>query len=182
MDGKKGRDMRTKRRAGFETIDTVGDGSATSLPLGYRKLDWTGISAYSAGDKTGDLAGMGIIPNTGTGVGIIPSSFIVSSEEAFTFRRGFFSSAWRDDATVTVQGFRLDANGFAQIAAETSFTVDHAENKLMRFGKMFQDMDAIRIFATGGTIHAPDNKDFLKGNQLLVDDLRFVFDSEVVIA
>ncbi len=149
--------MSNKVKINFENI--AASGADALIPNGYDGFDWNNFGAY---DPDASVTS-GYVPHGGTAVGFNyaanPGSF--SSVEQFDFKRGYFSAAWLDGLSITVNGYR---NGVL-VATET-FNADYGQNELVTFDKSFHKLDKVEFASSGGTEHFPG----VSGTHISMDD------------
>ncbi len=112
----------------------LSNGGEQAVPDGYVGFDWSGVGVYRPdggirGYQTADgTANLGFI---GEANGLELAGYedhaagtaaVITRDEAFTFRGGAFSSAFRDDLAVTVRAY-ADADG-TELIGTASFELD----------------------------------------------------------
>ncbi len=154
-----------KIKIGFEDLAPDGD-FLFPIPDGYAGLHWEN---FGVRDPSGLSSGYD--PHTGEAVGFNgfgePASF--SADTDFTFKSGFFSAAWSDDLSVTVNAYDDGV-----LVGTQTFTVDYGENQHMKFKSStmnrFESIDMIQFISYGGTDHDPNDNG--QGSNISVDDLQ----------
>jgi hypothetical protein len=142
----------TKQKIGFNGLAPK-DVGGVFVEDGYAGLDWTNVVAI---DERYYGEGSGYQSTTPYDVGLNAFAGMASfsAAENFRFVKGIFSGAWNDDLSVTIRGYDDGV-----LVGETTFTVDYDEQLLVKFGKLFKDVDTIEIRSAGGV----DNPDGVGG-------------------
>jgi hypothetical protein len=153
-----------RQKIKFEDIDPPGIPIGATIAEGYAGLRWNNFGAL----YTPDLPRSGYVPRSGDGVGsnsfALPAAFSDPEGDRFAFKKAAFSAAWNDGLTVTVEGF-----AGSTLVNTTSFVVDYGEDRTVKFGKLFQSVDFVRISSSGGVDHDPLDQG--NGANFVIDDM-----------
>jgi hypothetical protein len=128
----------------FENI--VGDADAEEVPDGYRDFIWKNFTAVD--DEVYKNTGINNVIHSGEAAvynGFAkPAGFkSPDRDDDFDFNSGFFAAAFINDLTVKVVGF----NDGERVAKKV-FAVTMSQ-EFVTFGPRFDDIDEVRITATG---------------------------------
>lgn len=129
-------------------------------PRGGRKVvspdqpldDGIGLFNFQAVDRDANVRGEGLgnVIEAGSGraaaTNVIPvAATIFSDEGTFDLRRALFAAATVDGLELTITGFRD-----GEEVAQRTITLDQ-EADLVRFGRRFEDLDAVTFDPSGGS-------------------------------
>lgn len=133
----------------FEGIDASGDNVSTLVSDGYSGMDWTNFDALDPAGSIFIPSGLdnGIISGTSVAVNNFgtPCSFATQSTD-FQLKKGFFTGAWNNGMTVTVEAFD---DGIS--VGTKSFIVNYDGPTKVKFGIKFVSIDSVTISSSGGT-------------------------------
>jgi hypothetical protein len=88
-----------------------------------------------------------------------------TSTEAFTFNGAYFTSAFRDDMSLTIEGYREGV-----LVDSLTTTIDTSATNWVEAN--FENVDTIRFSTSGGTV-VVDSPDFEEGGQFALDNFTF---------
>lgn len=149
----------------FEDI-AVADPEWEEEVLGYGGFAW-GNTYVVDGPGYGPGTGYANAPVSGSNVALNGWGEVSTTEAGnpFTFNGAYFTSAYRDDMTLTIEGYRDGA-------AVGSLTTTISTGSASWIEANFQDVDFLRFSTLGGTI-AIDHGLFDEGLQFAMDNFTF---------
>ena len=144
------------------------DGEIAAVPDGYRHLNWNNLYAVNGADFAG--TGHDNVIHSGKASaynnGGLPIAFRSADRaDDFDLNSGYFATFISTDLKVKVFGF----DDGERVAAQ-SFLLDPTQ-EFVTFGPKFDDIDAVKITASGGTAPDPVFEDDQFKHIFTLDDL-----------
>lgn len=151
----------------FEGIDAPGDNATTDVPDGNGGMNWTNFSAVDPAGSIFIPSGVnnGIVSGTSVAINSFadPATFATQSTD-FQLKKGWFTSAWNNGMTVTVEAFD---DGIS--VGTKSFIVNYDAPTKVKFGIKFVSIDSVTISSSGGT--DANGGDAGAGTHVAIEDL-----------
>jgi hypothetical protein len=156
----------------FEGIDAPNDNVGQAIQNDYAGMNWSGFSAI---DPAGSpFEGSGLTNGIHSGSSVAYNQFgtaasFTSQTTDFAMRKAFFTGAWNNGMTVTVEAWDDGVK-----IGERSFIVNYDAPKMVKFGVNFSSVDTVVISTLGG-IDA-DISDAGAGGHVAIDDIVLRFE------